>query len=70
MCEFCEKGEHIKASTEHYKADTSLSWSDGAWRIVTKVSEEVGWTSTKINSSIVVEFCPMCGRRLSEKEQL
>ena len=65
MCEFCEKGEHIKASTEHYKADTSLSWSDGAWRIVTNVRTEVGWAFTDVISSIVVEFCPMCGRKLA-----
>ena len=64
MCEFCEKGEHIKASTEHYKVDTSLSWSDGAWRIVTNVRTEAGWAFTDVTSSIVVKFCPMCGREL------
>lgn len=69
MCEFCESGKHIEVATKNYKADTSLLWSDGSWRIVTKVSEEVGWTSTKINSSIVVEFCPMCGCRLMERGQ-
>ena len=67
MCEFCEKGDHIKVSTEHYKADTSLSWSDGAWRIVTNARTEAGWAFTDVTSSIVVEFCPMCGRKLAER---
>lgn len=67
MCEFCEGGEHIKATTDYYKSDTSLSWSDGAWRIVTTARTEIGWAFTEITSSIVVEFCPMCGRKLAER---
>ena len=67
MCEFCEQGEHVKATTGTYKSDVSLACEDGKWQIVTIARTDIAAFFTEVRVSVLIEYCPMCGRRLEER---
>lgn len=74
MCGFCEQGEHVKATAGTtagtYKSDVSLVWQDGGWKIAAIVRADAGaFFVEEIRTSISVDYCPMCGRRLAERGQ-
>lgn len=69
MCEFCEQGEHVKATTGTYKSDVSLAWEDGKWRLVTIARTDIAALFTEVRISVSIEYCPMCGRKLAERDR-
>ena len=67
MCDFCEQGKHLKTVNKEYEANASLAWENGRWGIVVKTKYEVGAIWMKMDTTISVGFCPMCGRELSKR---
>lgn len=68
MCEYCKKYQEKPFSNEYGDSEFMLCWSYSSfknrkkvWHIVA-LAEGVGFHSGKIN------FCPMCGRKLTEKK--
>lgn len=54
MCEYCEKGKHIEE-----RADDNIYFRIWGKHLQVTVGIPLG-------RDIIIEYCPMCGRRLGE----
>lgn len=57
MCEYCEKGKHIEE-----RADDNIYFR--IWGKHLQVTGRV--LGIPLGRDIIIEYCPMCGRRLGE----
>lgn len=60
MCDFCERGKAYTDSNKDLYASIKLVWKSGLWRILTE--HETAFAETE--SSLVISYCPICGRKL------
>ena len=62
MCEFCEGGEPVRASGRGCETSARVIWEKGRWRLMFEAKSY----GLPIEMKLDVDYCPMCGRRLTE----
>lgn len=62
MCEFCEGGEPVRAIGKRCKTSARVIWETSRWQLAFEAKSYGVLTEMKF----AVDYCPICGRRLTE----